>query len=68
MKSQSDIARENQEGIEKANKRKSVKPGGTEDDRATRFDGDPNPESAGGVLKPRDDTPLRIKKREQPGK
>jgi len=66
MKSQSDIAQENQKGIEKANKRQADDPRETESERATRFDGDPNPVSAGGALKPKDDTPFRIKKRRDP--
>ena len=68
MKSQSDIARENQEGIQKANKRESENAVRTEDDRATQFDGNPNSHSAGGLLKPKDDTPLRLKKWQFPGK
>lgn len=64
MKSQSDIAHENQKGIEKVNKRQADAPDRTEDDKATRFDGSPNQENAGGILKPKDDTPARIKKRE----
>ena len=66
MKSQSDIARENQEGIQKANKQESENSVRTEDDRATQFDGNPNSDSAGGLLKPKDDTPLRLKKRKFP--
>lgn len=62
MKSQSDIARENQKGIEKANKRESGADK-TEDDRATRFDGSAEQEDTGGILKPKDDTPARIEKR-----
>jgi len=65
MKSQSDIARENQEGIEKANKRASGKADKTENERATRFDGSSEQKHAGGVLKPKDDTPWRIEKREK---
>lgn len=34
-------------------------------ERATRFDGNPNPEPApDGVLGPKDDTPWRLKKKE----
>lgn len=66
MPSQSDIARDNQKGLEKSNKKEAETRHPTEDDRATRFDGDPNPEGVeGGVFKPRDDTPFIIKKRDQ---
>lgn len=65
MKSQSDIAHENQEGLKKANQRLSEKPDQLEDDKATRFDGSSEQKDAGGILKPKDDTPWRIKKREQ---
>jgi len=68
MKSQSDIAQENQEGIERADKRRGNGPERTEDDRATRFDGGAEQKDAGGILKPEDDTPWRIEKRKQPGK
>lgn len=68
MKSQSDIALENQKGIEKANRRQDAEAGKTEDEQATRFDGNPRQNDAGGILKPKDDTPLHIEKREQPGK
>lgn len=68
MKSQSDIAQENQQGIEKANKRQSAETGKTEADRATRFDGNPEQQDAGGTFKPKDDAPLRLKKREFPSK
>ena len=65
MPSQSDIARDNQKGIEKANDRLKEQSQKTEDDKATRFDGNPNPDSAGSVLKPKDDTPFVIPKREE---
>ncbi len=66
MKSQSDIALENQKGIEKANERQKNGSEATENDKATQFDGNPNPQSAGDdVLKPEDDTPLFIKKQEK---
>lgn len=68
MKSQSDIALENQKGIEKANKRQDAEAATTENERSTRFDGSSEQKSAGGILKPKDDTPMRIEKREQPGK
>lgn len=65
MKSQSDIALENQQGIEKANKRQARQDDRTEDDRATRYDGSSEQPHAGGVLKPKDDTPWRLEKKEQ---
>ncbi len=69
MPSQSDIARDNQKGIEKANKRDAEKNGITEDDRATQFDGNPNAEGVeGGTFHPQDDTPFIIKKRDDTDK
>jgi len=68
MKSQSDIAQENQEGIEKTNQRQAHEPRRTEDDRASRFDGSAEQKDAGGILKPKDDTPWRIEKRGPPDK
>lgn len=68
MKSQSDIARENQAGLEKINKRLQDKARPNEDERATRFDGDPQPKDAGGTFKPKDDTPWHLEKRETPKK
>ena len=38
---------------------------GTPADKATRFDGNPNPQGAQSeTLKPKDDTPMRLKKTE----
>lgn len=38
-----------------------------QDDKATRFDGDPNPKgSKSDVFKPKDDTPFRLKKKDGP--
>ena len=68
MKSQSDIALENQQATEKVNKREARDENGTEDDLATRFDGSSEQPDAGGVLKPKDDTPWRLEKKEQPKK
>lgn len=47
-----------------ANKREAERDQRNEDDRATRFDGDPNVEGVGGMFKPQDDTPAFIKKRD----
>jgi len=64
MPSQSDIAHDNQKGLKEANKREAERDQRNEDDRATRFDGDPNVEGVGGMFKPQDDTPAFIKKRD----
>lgn len=41
--------------------------GGRPEDSATRFDGNPNPAAASSTpLKPRDDTPLKLKKSKGP--
>lgn len=65
MKSQSDIAQENQEGLEKANKRDAKQRAPTDDQKATRFDGSSEQKHAGGVFKLKDDTPWRLEKREE---
>jgi len=64
MKSQSDIAKENQDGIKKANKALEKASSTTDTDRATRFDGSGDPGNAGGTFRPRDDTPFSLKKRD----
>lgn len=68
MASQNEIATDIQKGIEKANTRTDDKPKAqpAEQDKATQFDGNPNPgaDKPGGVLKPKDDTPAVIPKRE----
>lgn len=66
MKSQSDIALENQKETAKVNKRQTEHTQPTEDERATRYDGGSEQKSAGGVFKPKDDTPWRLEKREGP--
>ena len=65
MRSQGDIALENQKATEKANERQADTARKTEDERATRYDGNPSGnDAAGGVLKPKDDTPWHLEKRE----
>lgn len=71
MTSHTDISRDVQKGIEKSNQhereaREDAAP--TENERATRFDGNPQPQgdTKGGTFKPRDDTPAVLPKREGP--
>lgn len=68
MGSQNETARDQPQGSRKnqEDSRHRDRQPGTEDDRATRMDGNPNPRPADSdVLKPRDDTPFILEKREE---
>ncbi|MGE4335915.1 MAG: hypothetical protein AB7E55_08075 [Pigmentiphaga sp.] len=67
MASQNDIARDtSKEESSKDRTRSRDDRAGTDEHRATRFDGNPNPSAADSdLLKPRDDTPFILEKREQ---
>lgn len=75
QREQPDIAHDVQKGLGKANSKDDPAHGGqprpalnTPDEKATQFDGNPNPaaDPPGGLFKPRDDTPAILEKKSGP--
>lgn len=69
MASQNDIATDVQKGLQKANERddKTADSRSREQDKATQFDGNPDPGAGagapGGAFKTKDDTPTIVPKK-----